>query len=225
MVERVKRVMVGLRTAGKQRRRNDILAAAHRLLDEDGLSMRALSAKAGVSLVTPYNLFGSKDALLNGLAKQNQKEFCRLTEQLVCADSLERIFATLELAREFYAAEPTFHRGMIKAMHASQDPAFVGILNRFRTQHWQDLLDACVREKLLVADLDTAKLAQMLIHILHGILQRWVRDEIDVAQVHADSDFGFTLCLLGVSTPASYQRLYDHRAALCGSDEATARGA
>src|SRR5271168_2287443 len=54
---------VGRREAGKRERRRRIIEAARALIRETGnagLSMRALAARAGVSLATPYNLFGSK---------------------------------------------------------------------------------------------------------------------------------------------------------------------
>ena len=55
------------REAGKAERRRLIISAARDLIRETGnagLSMRGLAARAGVSLATPYNLFGSKRAIV-----------------------------------------------------------------------------------------------------------------------------------------------------------------
>ncbi|MFX8339372.1 helix-turn-helix domain-containing protein, partial [Acinetobacter baumannii] len=59
--------MENRRDTAKAERRSRIIKAARDLIRETGdagLSMRALAAKAGVSLATPYNLFGSKRAVL-----------------------------------------------------------------------------------------------------------------------------------------------------------------
>lgn len=56
-----------LHEQNKQRNRDRILAAAETILRNEGLeqlSMRYLAEVAGVSLRTPYNLFGSKTAIL-----------------------------------------------------------------------------------------------------------------------------------------------------------------
>lgn len=58
---------MSLHEQNKQRNRDRILAAAETILREEGLdrlSMRYLAEYAGVSLRTPYNLFGSKTAIL-----------------------------------------------------------------------------------------------------------------------------------------------------------------
>jgi AcrR family transcriptional regulator len=58
---------VTLHEQNKQRNRDRILAAADTILRDEGLqrlSMRHLAEVAGVSLRTPYNLFGSKTAIL-----------------------------------------------------------------------------------------------------------------------------------------------------------------
>ena len=58
------------REEAKAERRHRIIAAARDLIKETGdtgLSMRAIAARAGVSLTTPYNLFGSKRAIVIAL--------------------------------------------------------------------------------------------------------------------------------------------------------------
>jgi len=58
------------REQAKAIRRDRIVAAARELIqetEETGFSMRALAERAGVSLVTPYKLFGSKLAGMQAL--------------------------------------------------------------------------------------------------------------------------------------------------------------
>lgn len=61
---------MSLHEQNKQRNRDRILAAADEIIRQEGmeaLSMRYLADYAGVSLRTPYNLFGSKTVILGEL--------------------------------------------------------------------------------------------------------------------------------------------------------------
>ena len=55
------------REEAKHSRRRKIVRAARVLMQQTGdagFSMRALAEQAGVSIATPYNLFGSKQAIM-----------------------------------------------------------------------------------------------------------------------------------------------------------------
>ncbi len=82
---------MGLREKRKLERRERILAAAQELIRETGsvgLSMRALARKAEVSLATPYNLFGSKGAVLAELGLAVLKKLERKMEELRSHDPI-----------------------------------------------------------------------------------------------------------------------------------------
>ena len=83
---------MGLREKRKLERRERILAAAQELIRATGslgLSMRALATKAEVSLATPYNLFGSKRAIVLAVL-QDVREFHDRFSHLRATDPLER---------------------------------------------------------------------------------------------------------------------------------------
>jgi len=74
--------------------RDDIVAAARRLLDEHGvkgLAMRALGREVGVTAPTLYDYFPSKEALLDAL-------FAQGVERLVA--SFEEVIARTDPGRE-----------------------------------------------------------------------------------------------------------------------------
>ncbi|RYD82105.1 MAG: TetR family transcriptional regulator, partial [Sphingomonadales bacterium] len=75
------------REAQKAERRLMILDAARALILEGArgdFSMPQLAAAAGVALVTPYNLFGSKANILLALAQENIFEPMNEIQQLPC---------------------------------------------------------------------------------------------------------------------------------------------
>ena len=66
------------REEGKDQRRRAIVKAARALIRENaetGFSMRSLAERAGLSLVTPYNLFGSKQAVLQAVLDEDLEFF------------------------------------------------------------------------------------------------------------------------------------------------------
>src|SRR5687767_3877095 len=66
------------RERSKAERRKRIVAAARRLVRErgiDNLSMKLLAKRAGVGIATPYNLFGSKQAVMLAVIDQDVAAF------------------------------------------------------------------------------------------------------------------------------------------------------
>ena len=88
------------REDAKAERRHRIGTAARDLIRETGdtgLSMRAIAARAQVSLSTPYNLFGSKRAIVLA-ALEDIREFNERFARLRSTDAVERIFQALSMS-------------------------------------------------------------------------------------------------------------------------------
>src|ERR1700756_5038682 len=108
----------GRREAGKTERRQRIVKAARQLIRETGnagLSMRALAARAGVSLATPYNLFGSKRAIVLAVP-QDVREFHQRFAAPRAADPVERMFAAVDMSIDFYIGDPRFYKTLWAAV-------------------------------------------------------------------------------------------------------------
>src|ERR1700748_3679065 len=103
---------LGRREAGKAERRQRIIQAARQLVRETGnagLSMRALAARAGVSLATPYNLFGSKRAIVLAVL-EDVREYRERFAAARATDPIARLFTALDLALEYYMNDPRFYK-------------------------------------------------------------------------------------------------------------------
>src|SRR5258708_15184096 len=121
--EKSPEALVGRREAGKAERRARIIHAARDLIRETGnagLSMRALAARAGVSLATPYNLFGSKRAIVLAVL-DDWREFLDRFAHLRSTDPLERLFTAVDMAIEFYVIDPPFYTTLCAAMFDASD--------------------------------------------------------------------------------------------------------
>src|SRR5258706_3007569 len=109
---------MGRREDAKAERRERIVKAARELIRETGdagLSMRALARRAGVSLTTPYNLFGSKRAIVLG-ALQDNKVFAEGLERFRSAGVLERVFGALSVASRIYVADQRFYMALFQTL-------------------------------------------------------------------------------------------------------------
>ena len=114
----------------EQRRgqRDRIRRAAADVYRRDGLSgitVRAVSAAAGVSAGTLYSYFGSIEELMQSLWTEPVAEVNRRLEQTVdgIADPLERIRALLEAYVRFAGDQPEVFRGAVLFVRPATAPA------------------------------------------------------------------------------------------------------
>jgi AcrR family transcriptional regulator len=191
------------REAGKAERRRQIIRAARDLIRETGdpgLSMRGLAARAGVSLATPYNLFGSKRAIVVAVL-QDVREFQERFSTLKVADPLERIFAALDMSIEFYVGDPVFYRTLWAAVFDASDSVRGEILNPGRDAFWRGLIEDAGRAGAITDDIDRALLLRQLEYLLRSVMFDWVTGDTPHGQLRAMARYGYGLILLGAASP------------------------
>ena len=168
--------------------------------------MRALAARAGVSLATPYNLFGSKRAIVLALLGDVQ-EFQVRFGGLKSRDPLKRLFAVVDILAEFYVADPPFYRTLWAAVFDVSDD--------LRTEMHSDELEAFSRQ--LIADLAAAQiiLPTMDLELLRKALDRsfgyamleWVTGELSNHHLGPSIRFSHALALKGAARPEHHPDL------------------
>jgi AcrR family transcriptional regulator len=196
---------ISRREAGKQERRRRIIEAARDLIRETGnagLSMRALAARAGVSLATPYNLFGSKQAIILAVL-EDVREYRQRFAALRTVGPLERIFMALDLALQYYMDDPRFYKTLWMSVFEMSDEVRQGILNSQRDAFWQGLLEQAMDAGDLSNDMDAALLVRQLDFIQRSALHGWATGDIAQDMLNPTVVCGFALMLGGVATPAS----------------------
>lgn len=191
------------REAGKSERRHRIIQAAHELIRETGnagLSMRALAARAGVSLATPYNLFGSKRAIIWAVlddVREYQDRFAKLRT----ADPIDRIFAALELALDFYKNDPKFYKTLWAAAYDVEDEVRADIFNPQRNAFWTKLLaDAC-EAGALTKTVPVDLLFMQFDFIGRSAMFGWVAGDIPQSKLTPTVVCGVSMLLLSVAAP------------------------
>ncbi len=193
----------GRREAGKTERRQRIIRAARQLIRETGnagLSMRALAVRAGVSLATPYNLFGSKRAIVLAVL-EDVREFQQRFSSVQSVDPLERIFSAVDIAMDFYIADPTFYKTLWAAVFDTSDEVRDAILNPARHAFWQGLLDNAAAAGVLTPTLDRTLLGRHLDSLFRAVMLDWVVGDIRPEALAATARMGYALILNGSCTP------------------------
>src|ERR1700758_2100382 len=107
----------------KHARRRAILDAARALILEDktrDFSMPELAQKAGVSLVTPYNLFGSKSRILLEIVREDIYAPVQAIGELPCDTLAEWIGALSATLAQIYYRNRHFYRRMIVTLVAQE---------------------------------------------------------------------------------------------------------
>jgi AcrR family transcriptional regulator len=194
---------LGRREAGKAERRARIIQAARELIRETGnagLSMRVLAQRAGVSLATPYNLFGSKRAIVLALLA-DVREFHERFAQLRATDPLERLFQAVDLQIEIYLADPALYRTMWAAVFDTSDDLRATLWNERRDAFWRGLIAATVEAGAVSRDINLGWLQRQLDHVFRCIMLDWVVGILKSEAVIPAAQHGYALILKGAATP------------------------
>lgn len=115
-----KRGGVGKRQQGQEERRLRLVKAASELIAErkDGVfSMPELAKRAGLSLATPYNLFGSKAGVLSQVCERLVDGFNRDDTWMDGLPPCDRIFGVIDRLSGAYERQGDMFRNLWRALY------------------------------------------------------------------------------------------------------------
>lgn len=112
-----------------------LLAAAHRLLDENGpdsLTVRRIANEAGMSTMNVYSRFGGKDGVVDELYADGYRRLVAAIEAVpVTDDILGDIGRVAAAYRNFALESPTYYgimfRGTVHGFHPSDESTELGL--------------------------------------------------------------------------------------------------
>ena len=108
---------LGKREEAKNRNKDRIIAAARQLMQAPGgtLSMRELADMAGVSVATPYNLFGSKQEVIVAVLDDDVQALQQSVSD-VGGDPIDGFFGVIDVSVGMLASAPAFYRTGARAV-------------------------------------------------------------------------------------------------------------
>lgn len=193
------------REQAKSQRKSDILDSARALLRQaqgHGFSMRALADAAGVSSATPYNLFGSKQAILVALLDADLEQYQSALAALE-ADGIDLMFEAVALMQRFLAGEPEFYRGVMGEMSQDGGAQLRYVVGGPRYALWKHMLAQAADAGLLQRELDPDAFAITVTQMIAGNLQEWALGQLSLPEMDARIRYGLSLCLLAIATDTS----------------------
>lgn len=159
--------------------RQRVLQAAERLLGtgRPEFSMRELAAEAGVSFATPFNLFGSKGAILHALSAQRiETMHARFAGDAPPGDAAARVLAAVGIAAAVMLDSPAVNRAVMAALGAaSSEPGSVWALSRAL---WAEALGDGEGLATRTTALARNTLPDQLALTFRGVLSFWTAGEI-----------------------------------------------
>lgn len=189
----------------KTQRKDGIVTAARALMRRsgvEGFSMRVLAEEAGVSIATPYNLFGSKQAILLAVLAADLKEYEHAIAQMR-ADEIEVLFRTVDMMAELFAAEPDLYRSVIAAVSRDGGPEFRFMVSGPRYLLWKRLLKEATEAGLLRADVDPDTFAITVTQHMFANVLHWAQGDLSLPEMAARIRYGLALSLAAITTPNS----------------------
>ena len=185
-----------------RRRRERIVDAARSLIFEDGLtavSMRRVAERADVSVMTLYNLFGSKDDILEAVISHaiDAIDERLAAEAPVDVDPVARCVAVITVSIELLTGEPEIFRPMFLVGY--EQVATAGERSRRAGQRaarmQQAGLEVAVEQGLIRNGIDVVALADQIYHGYELAALQWARGELSVEGFEARALYGLWLAL------------------------------
>ena len=171
------------------------------------MSMRELAREAQVSLVTPYNLFGSKADVLYALLESFFDTLDTATDELDQQDPIDAMYALTQFSVQEYARDPVFYRSLLSSMVTTGELLPVPRIVQRCTMLWQRGLDAGVAQGLFQPQTRPDLVALQIQVNYRGAMELWIEGGVDIAGFETQLLYGLSLCLLAVATDAGRSRL------------------
>ena len=198
------------REDAKTERRRRIVIAARELIRETGdagLSMRAIAARAKVSLTTPYNLFGSKRAIVIAVL-EDVREFHERFSNLHQVNAVDRIFHAVTISLSYYADDPEFYRTLwTEALDMSGKDLRTALITPQRYAFWWTLIGEAAKEGALLPGLDQDLLLRNLDLVFGSVMLAWVLGGLRVEDLEPSVGFGYALALRGAASAEAQPRI------------------
>jgi AcrR family transcriptional regulator len=169
-------------------------------------SMRALADQAGVSIATPYNLFGSKQSILLAVLDADlagfQRELTALRADETGPDGIGVLFEVNSLLSNVLAREPDFYRNVLCALNRG-GPELRQMVGGPRYLVWKGLLRQATEAGLLTPDVDPDAFAIASSQLSVANVLEWAQGALTLEEMDARNEYGLALALLAIATRRS----------------------
>lgn len=180
--------------------------------------MRDLAREAGVSHATPFNLFGSKAAVIAQILEADVDAFQAALEANPATDPLDAFFEMARMASRYLRVKGTLYRTLyLSFQETAADPLFRRATER-RRQVVFDIVENAQRAGILRLGLSAELMSLAVFRMFEAVLMDWVHDLIEVDRLEHEICFSFCALLSGFATPSTRDllmtRMEDYQSAV-----------
>lgn len=200
----------GRRQQGLNERKQRLVRAASELIaerDEGAFSMQELAERAGMSLATPYNLFGSKAAILYEVFEAQIRDFNRDNSWLDGKPAVERIMGVVERLVSAYSRKPHFFRNLWKAIYSVAASEHQQLAQPASGNLLDPLVKGLIADRMIQANVPAIAIETTLARIFDSSFEQWASQGWSVDRLRSQLRSSFALTFLGLLDPKDREKL------------------
>jgi AcrR family transcriptional regulator len=192
-----------LRERNRQLARDVVLDAAERLLQASPsaeFSMRALAAEAGVGFATPFNHFGSKNAIMQALSSRLiERMAMRFHDEAPDGDAIDRVLGMGRVSVALLLEKSIVHKAVVGSLGVTASaPSSV---HQHSSKLWSLALDNFSGIAVEMKEIAQAILAEQLAFHFRGCVSFWIAGELQDEELGSAFEAGACVLLLGFASP------------------------
>lgn len=190
-----------VRARGKDERRGRLIRAARDLIAENhggNFSMQELAARAGLSLATPYNLLGSKLAILQEVFRAESEGFRKNSIKRHAGQPVESVMLTVEALVSVFVRNPNFYRGLARSLSTLSSDDFHEKLSPMSEAMFRPLVDGLFEEQAIHARISPALISAHLLRVFNSTFFLWATRDWDEPKFRHELKLGMAFCFLGL---------------------------
>lgn len=197
-----------LRERQKEERRQQILAAAESLIRERGTTefpMLDLSERAGLSPATPYNLFGSKLAILWTLLRQRDERYQMAFEKRSNTDPYFQVVESVAVAVRVFTGDAALFRPLCAFLSRSQDAVYRPAYEKSTMDLWLKITSEF--QNLLPSNIAHEIYCRQFLTLFLGAFDLWAQGRLSDAEVELQVQLSTVLTLMAIAPEPGRVRL------------------
>ena len=203
--------MGSVRALVKQERRDRILSCAQELISREGfegLSIRVLAAKAGVSTPTIYNLVGNKEAILHSLGETIVKQLTEAYQSSVNEDPINQVKEIIQKLHHIYAQDEHYSRELFIGKSTLSQAGYGGASENIpMLKVATAICENALKKRLLRGEVSSAVLGQGIGNSVYLAQLGWIQGSFGLNEFKRQAMIGIYLTLAADSMPKLQARL------------------
>ena len=201
---------LGKRQQGIEERRRRLVRAASELIherDDGNFSMPELAKRAGLSLATPYNLFGSKAAVLTQVFDRLVRGFHRDSAWIDGLSPSERIIGVVDRLSAAYEERGRLFRNLWKALYGLDLNEQRQLNHSLSNAIIHPLVASLCSDGSIRSDVPVAVVETTLVRLFDACFEMWAAQDWPVSRLRSELLGGFSLVFLGLLDAEEAARL------------------